>query len=95
MNVIITVAMLIFIALLIILAIYLLTHLNKSFLIFNPGATPRLRAAMVTTSVLLLATCVGGVLVLFLLPAKMNLITLIVGSIITAGFALSINFSNN
>ncbi|GEL13830.1 hypothetical protein LCO01nite_13790 [Lapidilactobacillus concavus] len=92
MNIIVPIAVAIFIGLLIILAVYLLTHLNKSFLIFNPAATPRLRASMIITSILLLVTCLGGILILIFLPAKMNLITLIVGSMVTAGFALAINF---
>lgn len=95
MNSIIIIAVAIFILVLAILAIYLLTHLHKAFLIFNPDATPRIRTAMIVTSILLLATCVGGVLILILMPAKWNLITLIVGSVVTAGFALAINFSNS
>ncbi|WP_125608301.1 hypothetical protein [Lapidilactobacillus bayanensis] len=95
MNSVITIAVAIFILVLAILAIYLLTHLHKAFLIFNPDATPRVRSAMLVTGILLLATCLGGILILILMPAKWNLITLILGSIITAGFAMAINFSNS
>lgn len=95
MNSIIIVAVAIFILLLAILATYLLTHLHKAFLIFDPDATPRIRAAMIVTSLLLFVTCIAGVFILILMPAKWNLITLIIGSVITAGFAMAINFSNS
>lgn len=95
MDSIIVIAVAIFILVLAVLAVYLLTHLHKAFLIFNPDATPRVRSAMIVTSILLLATCVGGIFILISMPAKWNLITLVIGSVITAGFAMAINFSNS
>jgi uncharacterized BrkB/YihY/UPF0761 family membrane protein len=95
MQTLITVAMIIFIILLLILAIYLLTHLSKDFLIFKPESTPRIRQMMLVTSVLLFIVAIGGLLILWLAPAKANLITLIAGSIVAAGFALILTNGND
>ncbi|WP_261805699.1 hypothetical protein [Lapidilactobacillus luobeiensis] len=95
MQIVMIVAMAIFIALLLVLAIYLLSHLNKEFLIYKPVSSPRIHQAMLVTGILLLLISAIGVVILFVASAKTNLITLVAASLVVAGFALSLALGND
>ncbi|MFC6316281.1 hypothetical protein ACFQHW_11980 [Lapidilactobacillus achengensis] len=95
MQIVLYVAMLIFIALLLLLAVYLLSHLSKDFLIYKPDSSPRIRKAMLITGILLLVISAAGLVILFTASAKSNLITLVGASIVVAGFALSLTLGND
>jgi ABC-type polysaccharide/polyol phosphate export permease len=58
---------------------------------FSPQENPTLRSSMQITAYLLIATCVLGVILLFFQQPKLQLITLLLASFITAFFALRIS----
>lgn len=83
--------MVFFMLLVLTLAVYLLKHLDRPFMSFSPQENPTLRSSMQITAYLLIATCVLGVILLFFQQPKLQLITLLLASFITAFFALRIS----
>lgn len=95
MTIFIKIAMIIFIALLLFLAQYLFSHRHKNFLIFKPETAPGISQIMLITSILLLIICLAGIIILFFEDLKLNLITLVAGSLVVASFALAIAICSN
>lgn len=87
---ILNVVMSLFILLVLVLAIYLLRHLDKPFMNFQPADSPDLRISMKVTAYLLIGTCILGVVFLFFQDPQLQLITLLLASFITAFFALRV-----
>lgn len=82
--------MLIFIALLILTAAYLLwSQRHGQFLIYNFETNPKVKNLFVFTSIALLIVAAIGVFILFSLSREFNFITLVLGSIIVMIFSLS------
>lgn len=88
---IINIVMAFFIILVLVLALYLLRHIDKPFFGLNPTEVPELSVLIRVTAYLLIGTCILGVILLFFQAPRLNLITLLLASFITAFFAVRIS----
>ncbi|WP_147369777.1 hypothetical protein [Bombilactobacillus bombi] len=80
-----------FIILLALLGVFMLTHLEKPFFLFDQQHLVSVQKIMKITGYLLLITSIIGVFILLLAPLSFNLVTLVLGSVITGGFAVIIS----
>lgn len=80
--------MVVFILFLLALAYNLWSHLDKRFLIYNPGDNVRLQKAMKFTSILLVVISIIGIIILLFANKEANFITLVLGSLTAAGFSI-------
>lgn len=87
----IKILMIIFILLLICLGIFLLRHIEKPFFITKKANLKPLQKLMKITAILLFIVSIIGIILLFFLPAKANLTTLILGSVVVAVFAVMVS----
>ncbi|CAJ2234542.1 hypothetical protein [Companilactobacillus paralimentarius] len=85
---IIKVLMIFFIIFLLALAYTLWSHSDKKFLIYSPNENLTLKNIMRFTAVLLILVSILGIVVLLVGTKKMNLITLLLGSLIAAAFSI-------
>ncbi|UQS83833.1 hypothetical protein [Bombilactobacillus thymidiniphilus] len=79
-----------FIAVLISLSIFLLKTIPNPFIQVDQQKLTALQHLLKTTAWLLIVTAILGIVILLLAPLTWNLITLVVGSLITGGFALTL-----
>ncbi|APX73073.1 hypothetical protein BTM29_11160 [Companilactobacillus allii] len=80
--------MLIFIIFLLALAYNLWTHRNRKFLIYSPNENLNLRSIMIITAVLLVLISITGIIIMIVGSKESNFITLILGSVVAAGFSI-------
>ena len=85
---IIKVLMIFFVIFLFVLAFTLWTHSNKKFLIYSPNENLTLKGIMRFTAVLLVLVGVMGIVIAFIGSKQANLITLLLGALIAAGFSI-------
>ncbi|MDN6028936.1 MAG: hypothetical protein ACTIAG_00735 [Lactobacillus sp.] len=85
---IIILAMLVFIILLFLTAIYLWRRRNGAFLIYDVGNTPKMNRLLTQSAISLAINGVIGLLILFLAPKFANLLTLGLASILILIFSL-------
>ncbi|WP_125568564.1 hypothetical protein [Companilactobacillus insicii] len=84
----IKILMLIFIIFLLALAYNLWSHRNSKFLIYSPNENLTLRSVMIITAVLLVLISIAGVIIMIIGSKEANFITLILGSVVAAGFSI-------
>ncbi|KRN29332.1 hypothetical protein IV38_GL000215 [Lactobacillus selangorensis] len=83
--------MIVYIILLLLLAVFLLRHLNRRFLIFDPVQSPQLQTLFRFTAGLLIVVAIAGIGILILgHDSKLNLITLLLGAGVVAIFAVAL-----
>lgn len=80
-----------FLILLITIGILMLTHLDRPFFMFSQSNLPFVQKTMKITAYLLLLTSLMGIIILIWAPLSWNLLTLVLGSVITGSFALLIS----
>jgi len=85
---IIKVLMVFFIVFLLALAYTLWSHSDKKFLIYSPNENLTLRNIMRFTAALLVLVSVLGIVIAFIGSKQANFITLLLGSLIAAGFSI-------
>lgn len=91
---IITIAMIIFILLLLLTAWYMWHRRNGEFIIFDVGSNPKLSQALNITAISLTAESILGVVLLFLGNKYLNLITVALASLTILIFGLIFNQNN-
>lgn len=84
----IKILMLIFIIFLLALAYNLWSHRNGKFLIYSPDENLTLKSMMIITSVLLVLISIAGIIIMIIGSKEANFITLILGSVVAAGFSI-------
>ncbi|APU71632.1 hypothetical protein IV63_GL000588 [Companilactobacillus crustorum] len=80
--------MIFFVIFLLALAYILWSHSNKKFLIYSPDENLTLKNVMRFTSVLLILVAILGIVIAFIGNKEANFITLLLGSLIAAGFSI-------
>lgn len=80
-----------FLILLITIGILMLMHIERPFFIFDQSNLPFIQKTMKVTAYLLLMTSLIGIIILIWAPLIWNLLTLVLGSVITGGFAILIS----
>jgi len=80
--------MVFFIVFLLALAYTLWSHSDKKFLIYSPNENLTLRNIMRFTAALLVLVSVLGIVIAFIGSKQANFITLLLGSLIAAGFSI-------
>lgn len=80
-----------FLILLITIGILMLMHIDRPFFIFDQSNLPFIQKTMKVTAYLLLMTSLIGIIILIWAPLIWNLLTLVLGSVITGGFAILIS----
>ncbi|MBA1394284.1 hypothetical protein EQ500_10500 [Lactobacillus sp. XV13L] len=80
-----------FIILLVLLAIFLLAHLNKPLLAFQKANSLKMKRLIKVTAEALILTSIIGLIILITAPLNYSVITLILGSLITSCFAILIS----
>lgn len=84
------IVILIFIAMLLVLAAYLLTHRDKQFIIFNAKDDEKLQKIMTSVASALIVISVIGVVIAFTLPKQFNFITLFASVLVIFFFTISL-----
>lgn len=69
----------------------MLMHIDRPFFIFDQSNLPFIQKTMKVTAYLLLMTSLIGIIILIWAPLIWNLLTLVLGSVITGGFAILIS----